>query len=876
MATKKDKAPKLSMVEKAFPAGFAPKPTIYQGGIDRMIRCWTALRAINGGGWGTKFLVTVEGWHFKPNLSDSIACSPFTGTVIAMLFDPDADPAADHFKPVFDGDSKTPLPAMFYHFHNTSLAKAPKKGRVSKQEALARLVDVGVPQKRGLAEQYGCTGSAALWNLGYEIDPRDMRRGDLVHLDHLSYIDKKTGKKKGGGGHATFCWDVHLDAAGSVDCFQYTAANGTYSGGVGISVSASPSNFFFETKGGKYKVKSQFEPYFVDRPEFVERGNWKIVPGHKSITEASIRATGTFKVATPKSISSESQCHALRFWGYPPPDRTTPRGQEAWADPKYAVNFAKAQELAKYPLAAPYCMGAGRSAPVAVPNLTAVTLRAEHLAKPEDVQRVTPKPAVQKPEHATAEQLEVERALDTLFRAGLIETGPGDVENVHDAETVKSVRAFQRRFGLDEDGVAGRVTRPLLFKLADEVRSGRTHVLKPAPEVAKPPVAAKPAAKKPPPAAPVTLGPVAPAVPRIDHFYWLQNHAQPGDKVIFVVEGRDLDVWNFSLARITLTEVTRGTRVTITTPVPFTVGGRGEATVTLPREMTAGTTWGAVLDCEVPTGAVRVASTVMLTLDDRHPAEPVVADEGWPWDERAWPASMRNIVAELRATPRPTDGHFEQWAFSTYGVKEKLNSVGPRDKKTKTLRFADGGDEVPVRDKNGTVYGAATRYSLYAADIEGTMRLKGRVLNITQTGRPRHGKPPHQYEEFDPTQSFWHDVTDRHPWGSGSRVPLIPYRVLAINAAHDSHRYLQKVYVKALDGVRLAPTGEVHNGVCVVGDCGSMDPGKQFDFFKGRQDITFKIDGGLGMFTNSKKVSLPLSDIAFLGECVSAQRKKKK
>ena len=182
MSKSRDKTPKPSALEQAFPKGFAPKPTVYQGGLDRMIQCWTALRARNTGGWGSMRLVSVEGWSFKQYVGTSIACSPFTGTVIAMLFDPESAPTATHFKPVFDGDDKRPLPRMFYDFHNTSLADKPDKGRVTKAQANAHLDALGIRGSRALAERQSCTGAAALWNLGYEIDPRDMRRGDLVHF----------------------------------------------------------------------------------------------------------------------------------------------------------------------------------------------------------------------------------------------------------------------------------------------------------------------------------------------------------------------------------------------------------------------------------------------------------------------------------------------------------------------------------------------------------------------------------------------------------------------------------------------------------------------------------------------------------------------
>src|SRR5262249_17392624 len=91
-------------------------------------------------------------------------------------------------------------------------------------------------------------------------------------------------------------------------------------------------------------------------------------------------------------------------------------------------------------------------------------------------------------------------------------------------------------------------------------------------------------------------------------------------------------------------------------------------------------------------------------------------------------------------------------------------------------------------------------------------------------------------EKFDPAKSLWVDVTERQPWGSGARMPLIPFRVLAHNAQTEPSLYGRIVYIQQLDGLAL-PTGEIHNGMCVVGDQGGMaPPGKQFDFFVGRED----------------------------------------
>src|SRR5262249_34218498 len=119
--------------------------------------------------------------------------------------------------------------------------------------------------------------------------------------------------------------------------------------------------------------------------------------------------------------------------------------------------------------------------------------------------------------------------------------------------------------------------------------------------------------------------------------------------------------------------------------------------------------------------------------------------------------------------------------------------------------------------------------------------------------------------------SRWKDVTESRPWGNGCAggTPLIPYRVLAVSKK-DRPRLCHKAYIRALDGFRIPPFGEIHNGICVLGACGRMDPGMQFDFFKCLGSMKLPIKDGLPSFRNSKGTTLPQSNIAFLEECKPA------
>jgi hypothetical protein len=73
--------------------------------------------------------------------------------------------------------------------------------------------------------------ATVFFNLGYAIDIRDVRRGDLIGIDWAN-----------GHGHAAFVWDVHTDEDNAVDCLQFLSAKGYAANGVyrgpGVSVSA--------------------------------------------------------------------------------------------------------------------------------------------------------------------------------------------------------------------------------------------------------------------------------------------------------------------------------------------------------------------------------------------------------------------------------------------------------------------------------------------------------------------------------------------------------------------------------------------------------------------------------------------------------------
>lgn len=107
------------MVKLPFPDNFAPAPTVFKGGLRRMVDIWHTLRDKNPGGYGGGHVLQAVGGRknaWGVPVSDVTTCSPFTATVLGMLFDPNGASSGDTFEPVYDGGSN-PLPVDFYSMH---------------------------------------------------------------------------------------------------------------------------------------------------------------------------------------------------------------------------------------------------------------------------------------------------------------------------------------------------------------------------------------------------------------------------------------------------------------------------------------------------------------------------------------------------------------------------------------------------------------------------------------------------------------------------------------------------------------------------------------------------------------------------------------
>ena len=329
----------------SIPDNFDPKPTIPTGGLDRMIRIWEASRDANSGGYGGSVLQHVSGWG-KPGTKHTTSCSPFTATCIGMMFDPGGatDDKTGYAPVIHHGNGTLPLPFDYYMLHNGFYFQVDPEVPHSKEIVAARkkqFHDHGWPL---------CDDSVlatAFFNLGYPIDIRDIRRGDLVGIDWVS-----------GHGHAGYVWDVHT-SKGAVDCFQFLSANG-FAGkdgyhGPGVSVSApNDAAAFIDHRDGKFTKKF---PLFVDNDRYLTEAWWYCLPGvNRDDVDLS-----TFRAPRPPKGHLVDKAHggnsaiavlrALRFWGFAPPDQ--PHGNALTAEKR-----ALAAKLRKWPAPRPWCMAA--------------------------------------------------------------------------------------------------------------------------------------------------------------------------------------------------------------------------------------------------------------------------------------------------------------------------------------------------------------------------------------------------------------------------------------------------------------------------------------------------------------------------------------
>lgn len=371
-------------------------PTPSPARFERLLWTWERLRELNIEGYRTSSAVPASTWLVQIHWADSrrcgrsvgrgTTCSPFVTQATAMLY---SSAQEDPYAPVLaDG---RPLPIVFSHAANSVLN--PKHRH--HQDLMAR---------------YGMSLSVNEWprpivffNMGYAVEPTQMRRGDAVHIDWMN-----------GGGHAVFCWDVHLNERGEVDAFQYVSSNGSMSnggdgGGISVGGTSRGAGGFIGRKDGAYSALKT--PLFVDDEAYVREGAW--VTWDDEVAGKPLPHLRCPAKSLPKRVRRVS---VARFHGI---------------DPSQIPLFAMGEDQP----------GQGilrdRIQPETQPSVDGKT---EPTARPE----LSPKT--------------IQRRLKLLHLVGWLKADVGKVDGKIGAKTTAAVLEFQRAQGLRRDGKVGRIT----------------------------------------------------------------------------------------------------------------------------------------------------------------------------------------------------------------------------------------------------------------------------------------------------------------------------------------------------------------------------------------------------------------------------------
>ncbi len=368
-------------------------PTPSPARLERLLWTWEELRRLNTHGYRTSsaeppstWLVRIEwagGRRCGSSVGRGTTCSPFVTQSTAMLYSQGDE--GPYVPRLADGQA---LPIAFSHASNSVLN----------------------PKLRAHAElmaKLGMTPADNEWprpiiffNLGYAVEPTELRRGDAVHIDWMN-----------GGGHAVFCWDVHLNERGEVDAFQYVSSNGSIAGGGsggGISVggtSRGAGGMLTVLPGGVQVHKS---PLFVDDERYVTEGAW--VTWDHAVAGRVLR---DLRGRPTSAVKLVRRVKAARFHGIDPAQT-----------PLYAMGEDRP--------------GQGIAKPSALPGAAADS-GGDSDGLPPDVQSV-------------------QRRLKLLFLIGWLKSDIGAVDGKAGRKTQAAIIEFQRQQKLRKDGKVGRLT----------------------------------------------------------------------------------------------------------------------------------------------------------------------------------------------------------------------------------------------------------------------------------------------------------------------------------------------------------------------------------------------------------------------------------
>ncbi len=431
-------------------------------GPEKIFKICEDLRTLDTDGYNPYnpgFLAKIKGYGMAQR--KGTVCSPFTGNVIGCALDPNydsKDPAKDEFEPLFN-DGKDALPfATFYNEHNG-------KNRIA--------------------------GSLVDYEIGESIkDPKKMRKGDVLGID-WTY----------GGGHAVFCWDVHLDANGDVDCFQYLGANGHLAGqkfalddkgledakakvkagtdhsdvlgGFGVTIGGCSGKTWLDGEPATYKSEvKDFEIEVDDGVDPVtQKKKKKKVKSKYQVVAVSCTKEGTLKKAKDKIfVDGDEEISKKGTWLAIPGvkkkniDQTFAKGRtilETVGSLQIGRMFysstpsqpAEHKPVAPTPTAPPTPKTAGHT------EAPAQVVKGDDLkVNPRAKEKVKPVPAQQEKDKTLYWQHFVEHALQIFYAAKWIDKDPGKSDDINDPKTQAALKAYQTLFDLKPDGKIGPKT----------------------------------------------------------------------------------------------------------------------------------------------------------------------------------------------------------------------------------------------------------------------------------------------------------------------------------------------------------------------------------------------------------------------------------
>jgi len=415
--------------------------TSIEGGLPKLVRIWEELRRLNKGGYGGAVLVQL-GDFTKASAEGVTSCSPFTCTAICMALDPRSVDVGQPYtlgapyKPAFDGGR--PVDHYFYDLHNGYPRSHYLAGKQWRPDFKKGFVDK-IPQLESAFSLFNsAAGSVVALNLGTPVDPKAMRRGDVLGWDwNPKKVIVKGKEQEIVHGHAAFCWNVHLDKDGNVDCFQFITSNGGFKGDVGISVCTyygrkTYDPEYLKVDGGKYTKKKDLFTGIIDdpqgHPDYISRAVWFALPGVKA---RDIDKDSFGGVKNPVIFDSTGKFYVNHMVGVTRLNGIQPPDPYLRADGKKGEN----KPAQSGPL------GKATSKPVEVKG-------GDSGKKDEPQKKDEPPKKVEKAEPGPPQdfQKDVEGALQILWNARWIKSNPGDSSSVNDKESQASIKEYQQKF----------------------------------------------------------------------------------------------------------------------------------------------------------------------------------------------------------------------------------------------------------------------------------------------------------------------------------------------------------------------------------------------------------------------------------------------